>query len=433
MHLTSLEEEMLNGEHGRTLEIAMGILVALGDIYDADGLIPIKSTQIAGVSYKTIGDAGLEWISDMEGTVAVPSILNPAGMDLQCSELMGIGSDSEFATKQRQIVSAYEKLGIKTECTCTPYYLNDSIADIESLANYGDHLAWSESSAISYANSVIGARTNREGGPSALAAALVGKTPNYGYHLDENRVPTMVVKVEGKVSDTDFGALGHIVGKEVGNGIPLFIFEKSQGMVDEGTAPVQDGLKALGAAMAASGAVALYYVQGVTPDSRKSDAELPSDHMDVTLDDMMSVRRVANILNADGVVEEVNGVDLDAGMGMEIDVVAIGCPHCSDAELSRLAHLLSGKAVVMTTWIFTSRHIYNKNPELVSVIEASGAKVICDTCMVVSPGSSGFKRMLVNSGKAYNYVPSMCKIAASYAPMEDCVKVALGEKTYGRK
>ena len=427
MHLTSLEEKMLNGEKGRTLEIAMGILVALGDIFDADSLIPIQSTQIAGVSYKTIGDAGLEWISDMEGEVVVPSILNPAGMDLQCPELMGIGSDSKFATKQREIVSAYEKLGIRTECTCTPYYLPETIANI---ANYGDHLAWSESSAISYANSVIGARTNREGGPSALAAALVGKTPNYGYHLDENRAPTMVVKVEGKVSDTDFGALGHIVGKKVGSGIPLFIFERSHGMVDANahtdTAPIRDGLKALGAAMAASGAVALYYVQDVTPDSHKYDSEMPSDNITVTLDDMHAVRRVANIINNDGVIEEIDDADADA-----IDIVAIGCPHCSVDELLRLARLLSGKSVVMTTWIFTSRKIYNTHPELVSAIESSGAKVICDTCMVVSPGSSGFKRMLVNSGKAYNYVPSMCKIAASYASMEDCVKVAVGEKLNG--
>src|SRR5665648_826623 len=215
-------------------------------------------------------------------------------MDLQCPELIGIKSDSKFVKKQREIVSAYEKLGIRTECTCTPYYLS------ETIANYGDHLAWSESSAISYANSVIGARTNREGGPSALAAELVGKTPNYGYHLDENRAPTMVVKVEGKVSDTDFGALGHIVGKKVGSGIPLFIFENSHGhgMVDANahtdTAPIRDGLKALGAAMAASGAAALYYVQDVTPDSHKYDSEMPSDNITVTLDDMHAVRRAVS-------------------------------------------------------------------------------------------------------------------------------------------
>ncbi|HUW68557.1 MAG TPA: aconitase X, partial [Candidatus Nanoarchaeia archaeon] len=176
MHLTREEEAILEGERGPTLQKAMEILTALGEIYGADGLVPIKSAQIAGVSYKTIGDAGFEWISDLEGTVVVPSMLNPAGMDLTRWQEMGI--DEEFASKQIQIIEAYRRLGVRCECTCTPYHIDNT------LAKFGDHLAWSESSAVSYANSVIGARTNREGGPSALSAALIGKTPNYGYHLD---------------------------------------------------------------------------------------------------------------------------------------------------------------------------------------------------------------------------------------------------------
>ena len=180
MYLTKEEEQILNGEAGETLRQAIEILVSLGDIYGADRLIPIKSAQIAGVSYKTIGDAGLEWISDLKGSVKVPSILNPAGMDLKAWERLKISP--EFAEKQKAIIKAYEKLGVSCECTCTPYTLKGfNIA-------YGDHLAWSESSAVSYANSVIGARTNREGGPSALSAALLGKTANYGLHLDENRL-----------------------------------------------------------------------------------------------------------------------------------------------------------------------------------------------------------------------------------------------------
>jgi hypothetical protein len=141
MYLTPEEERMMAGESGPTLQKAMEILVALGDIYEADRLIPIKSAQIAGVSYKTMGDAGLEWISDLEGKVQVPSILNPAGMDLERWQEMGISA--EFAEKQQEIIEAYRNLGIGVQCTCTPYYLQSFSA------TYGDHLAWSESSAVS--------------------------------------------------------------------------------------------------------------------------------------------------------------------------------------------------------------------------------------------------------------------------------------------
>src|SRR5512135_3477137 len=143
MFLTKEEERIYNGEAGQTLQKMMEILVALGDIYGADKLIPVKSAQIAGVSYKTIGDAGLEWISDLEGKVKVPAVLNPMGMDREAYADMGI--EATFARKQEEIIRAYEKLGIRAECSCTPYYLDRP--------KFGDHLAWSESSAVCFANS----------------------------------------------------------------------------------------------------------------------------------------------------------------------------------------------------------------------------------------------------------------------------------------
>ena len=183
MYLSRDEEAIYRGDRGETLRRMMEILVALGDIYGAERLVPVRSVQIAGVSYKNIGDAGLEWISDLEGQVVVPSILNPAGMDLFRYKEMGISE--EFASKQRETIEAYRRLGVIIDCTCTPYQIYDSLAE------RGDHLAWSESSAVCYANSVIGARTNREGGPSALAAALIGKTALYGYHLITTGSPAM--------------------------------------------------------------------------------------------------------------------------------------------------------------------------------------------------------------------------------------------------
>jgi predicted aconitase len=390
MYLTPEEEKIFNGERGATYQKAIEILIALGDIFNADNLITIKSAQIAGVSYKTIGEAGLEWISDLKGKVSVPSILNPAGMDRVCWKEMGISRD--FADKQEKILKAYEALGVRIECSCTPYYIFDNIA------SFGDHVAWSESSAISYANSVIGARTNREGGPGALAAALIGKTANYGFHLDENRKPDIFIKVDGKLHDSDYGALGYIAGEMVGDKVPFFRLK---------SLPSKDELKSLGAAMAASGAVALYHVEGVTPEADKYEAPLET----ITIEERQ-------------IKEVYESAYLNTG-SCEPDLIAFGCPHSSPDELSKLAHLLDGKKVKKEVWVYTSRAIKDRNPELIERIEKSGAKVFCDTCMVVSPASERFKCMIVNSGKAHKYVPNLCGVKSILASTEKCIEEAL--------
>lgn len=381
MYLTREEEDALMGEMGPSLRKAMEILVGLGDIYGAERLIPIESVQVAGVSYKTIGDAGLEWIDDMEGRAKVPAMLNPAGMDRQRWREMGITKD--FSAKQLEVLNAYESLGITPECTCTPYYLNGP--------DKGDHLAWSESSAVSYANSVLGARTNREGGPSALSAALIGKTPEYGLHLDAKRRPTVTVRVEGRLHKADYGALGYLVGRRIGDDIPYFQLSK---------VPRPDDLKALGAAMAASGSVALYHVENATPEACQYTP--PGER--ITIDT--------------GEIRDVYG-DPDG-----VDIVALGCPHYSDAELRRLAGLLIGREVKRPLWVCTSRTVYERNPDLVQLIEKSGARVFCDTCMVVSPASENYECMMVDSGKALRYVPALCGVEAVLGSMRECVEAA---------
>ena len=216
MELTKQEQAMLDGKEGYAARKSMEILVALGEIFGAKSLIKVGSVQVAGVSYHNLGDAGLEFLNELavDGRVRVLTTLNPAGMDLENWERLRISPD--FAEKQKSIIQAYEKLGIRCECTCTPYTLEGF--DV----GYEDHLAWSESSTVSYANSVIGARTNREGGPSALSAALVGKTANYGFHLDENRVPEVSIDVECSLKESDYGALGYVAGKLVGSKVPIF-------------------------------------------------------------------------------------------------------------------------------------------------------------------------------------------------------------------
>jgi hypothetical protein len=315
-------------------------------------------------------------------------------MDLCRWKEMGISE--EFASRQMATIEAYGKLGVTIDCTCTPYQIYDS------LAARGDHLAWSESSAVSYANSIIGARTNREGGPSALAAALVGKTALYGYHLDENRMPTHLIVVDADLQGADFGALGFLAGRVVKDGVPQFRLREKPG---------RDQLKALGAAMAASGSVALYYVEDFSRGSvTPAPPTGPEPCETITLDR--------------NDIEEV----YEKYPGKDADIVALGCPHCSREELETIARLLEGRKVQKELWVCTARKIRDVCPDLVAEIEASGARVFCDTCMVVSPATAGFRKMMVNSGKALVYLPGLGGVQAGLGSTEECINVALGRR-----
>jgi predicted aconitase len=385
MYLDPDDETILAGEKGETRQKMLELLVALGKVFGAERLVPIRSAQVSGASYKTIGEYGLQWLTSLDARAVVPAVLNPIGMPRGRWQEMGV--DPEFAAKQQAVVAAYARLGIGLECTCTPYYLRET--------SFGDHLAWSESSAVSYANSVIGARTNREGGPSALAAALIGKTPCYGLHLAENRKPQVVVDVQIATRDwtvADYGALGYHAGKLVGNRIPYFT----------GIRPERDQLKALGAAMAATGAVALYHVEDVTPEAPENRSRISG------LEKIPVERREIAALFRE----------------IPVEAVALGCPHCSPEELGTLTRLLAGKRVIRPLYVFASQGVIDANRAVVDTIEKSGAKVYADTCMVVSPVMEQYAGIMVNSGKALAYVPDMCGAVSRIGTTEDCVKVA---------
>jgi predicted aconitase len=385
MYLDPEDEKMLAGENGETRQKMLELLVALGKVFGAERLVRIRSAQVSGASYKTIGEYGLAWLSSLDARAVVPAVLNPIGMPRGRWKEMGI--EPAFAERQQAVIAAYERLGVKLECTCTPYYLHET--------SFGDHLAWSESSAVSYANSVIGARTNREGGPGALAAALVGKTPCYGLHLDKNRTPDVVIDIKSDEKDwgiARYGALGYHTGKLVGNKIPFF----------RGITPNHDQLKALGAAMAATGAVALYHVNGVTPEAKKNQFNI-------------SGLEVISIGSAD--IEQLYS-------DIPVDAVAVGCPHCSPDELIEIARLLNGKTVTKPLYIFAAQGVIGNNRITVNKIEKSGARVYADTCMVVSPVMEQYPAIMVNSGKALAYVPDMCGAVARIGSTEECVAVA---------
>ena len=359
----------------------MEILVALGEIFEADRLIEVKSVQISGISYQNIGDAGLEWFESLKGKFVVRAMLNPAGMDMESWNEMGI--NEEFYRKQVRIIRALVNLGAEATLTCTPYYFNPP--------SLGEHVAWAESNAVVYANSILGARTNRESGISALAAGIIGKTPNYGLHLDENRRPTILVKVKAEIdSEATLSMLGYELGEKLSNEVPYFRFAQ--------TIP-EDWLKGLAASLAAKGNTALFHVEGQTPEWRN-----------------FSVQGLEKI--------EEGKIDTE-DFECEPDLIALGCPHLSERELEALFELVRDKGKVKKDfWVFTSRKIVETRKELVREMEKHGMRVFGDTCMVVSPATERYECVMVNSGKALTYLPKLRKVKVRFGSMRDCVETA---------
>ncbi len=402
MRLTQEEKDMLSGRQGPAVQKAMEIIVALGKIYGASDLVPVESVQVAGVSYKNLGDAGLhflqEWVRQ-GARVRVPTMLNPAGADL--SRWQALGIPEEFVRKQKAVIDAYVQMGISPTCSCTPYLIGN-------VPHLGDHLAWSESSAVAFANSVLGARTNREGGPSALAAAICGRTARYGLHLTENRRATHVVRVLCPLrNDVDFGVLGYMIGKRVGGGIPYFLRDGIAWNAKGVSASVH--LRAMAAAMAASGAVALFHVQGTTPESELDDI-VRSDTPEIVVESLQE------------------GFEALSAPLNRVDFVSIGCPHASLEEIRDVAEYLAGRKVRARLWITTARATRERAEATgwVQAIEKAGGYVVSDTCLVVAPVETlGVRAMATNSAKAAFYAPSHSGVRVRLGTMEECLAAAV--------
>ncbi|MFX1315392.1 MAG: aconitase X [Promethearchaeota archaeon] len=396
MKLTQEEQDMLDGKYGKAVKKSMEILTTLGEIFDAECMVEVHGVQIAGVSYDNLSEAGLEFLSEMaeDGKVRVLTTLNPAGMDRENWQALGI--DGEFAKNQNRAIDAFAKMGIITTCSCTPYLIGNT-------PHYGQHIAWAESSAVCYSNSVIGARTNREGGPSALASALTGVTPNYGYHLDENRHGEVLFKIKALVKGTDeFGILGKIIGDklvELGKKIP-YIMEIPSATVEE--------LKSFCASIATYGGAALFHMEEITPEHNKYPK--PSNiAFEINQDDLDKTR--AELIDDN----------------LEIDFVSIGCPHASIHEIAKIANLLRGKKVKKEFWITTARPTKKIADETgySKIIEDAGAKFAADTCCVVAPIKERFKGIMVDSAKACYYGRAKNKFKVKIGSIEACVEEAI--------
>lgn len=389
MYLNKKQEKMLSGENGSVLQKAMEILTALGDIYDADKLIPIQSAHVSGVSLRTSGEAGLNFVEDLAkdgAKVSVQTTINPTGIDLENWEALGAPED--LVNKQKRMIDAYIRMEAEPVCSCVPYLIGNRPA-------FKSNIAWAESSAVVFANSILGARTNREGAPSALASALTGLTPRYGYHLDENRQGTIEIIPDTEVlhgeENFPYSVLGYWIGENFSESVPVL----------RGINPNPAQLKAIGAGMATSGAIALYHIPKITPEA-----------------EYRSLSEVEESVSFDS--SDFNNVVSALDQVSEVDLICVGCPHFSLDELEKISDSINKE-----TWICLPRKIKEKSDQkgISKKFKDTKIKFICDTCMVVAPlRDMGYKSIGVDSAKAAHYAPMLAGVKVHFAPLKELIK-----------
>jgi hypothetical protein len=407
VYLTQEEEKLLAGESGTGSQLAMELLIDLGEFFEAERLIPVTSAHISGVSYLTGGDGLIDQLSifiEHKAKVSVFSTLNPSGMDRKNYKDQYI--DLEFATKQFQILQYFNDLGVSLTCSCTPY-------DFGHLLTKGEHVAWAESSAVTFANSFFGARTNKEDSLSVLAAAITGRTPYYGYHLTDNRIPNVEVSVEADILEyTDYSMLGEITGKAFMNkpfpfgAIPVFKWINK---------PRPQEMKALGASLASFG-THIFHIENVTPEQELIPQAQIEDTLIVT-EEMMKET-----------YEQFAPPD-------DVNIAVIGCPNANLEEIIQTADLVKGKKLRegKEFWLFTNaaQKALASSSGYLKALEDVGVKIFVDTCPEVMPyDKTRFDKILTNSVKAQHYIsaPSLNGLPTYVMSVAKCVDAMFEEE-----
>jgi len=354
MYLTKEEERMCKGELGKGMQEAINLLIAIGDAYDAEKMIPIGRAHAASSGQE--GDLYfVELLADGGARCRVPTSTNPVYDIPFFHRLFEIPKfEAEVA---RKVMEAYRRVGAILSWSCIPYVA-------ENIPLFGETVAFSESSATPYVNSVIGARTNREAAQSALAAGVIGKTPEYGLHFKENRKGTHLVRVEATLKDEfDYTLLGYHIGKRVGYGIPVLTGISRQ--------PNTEELINFCAMSNVPGAISMFYMPGFTVEASTVEeafqGDVPKDKISVTDHDLKQVYR-----------------ELQTTSG-KVDFVMLGCPHYTLKQVEEVARLLQGKKIHagVSFWVCTSATTKTlaEKTGYVDVIEKAGGHVIVDTCI----------------------------------------------------
>jgi predicted aconitase len=403
--LTERDRALLRGAGSPAEQLSMRIIVALAEAMGAPHLIDVTRAHIDSCLYH--GRAGLDFaerLRDGGARVAVHATLNVSSLDLLHPDLYR--GDVETGRRARRLMTAYEDMGCRPAWTCAPYQL-------EERPGFGEQVAWAESNAIVFANSVLGARTHRYGDFVDICAAITGRVPFAGLHVEANRRGSVVLDVRHlppSLLDHDvfYPVLGHLMGKIAGTRVAV---------VDGLPAGVgEDRLKAVGAAAASSGAVAMFHAVGITPEAP-------------TLEAALGGRRPQQVVALAPIQIREARDDLSTAES-GITAVSLGTPHYSLAELARLVPLLAGHRVAagVALYVSTGRDVLREAQARgwAAAIEAAGATIVVDTCTYITPivrDDGG--AVMTDSGKWAYYAPGNLGRQVVFGSMEECVASAL--------
>jgi predicted aconitase len=397
---------MLDGRRGPAVQMAMSIVVQMGKVFGATQLMDITAAHIDSTIY--IGEANLDFaerLADLGARVAVPTTLNVSGLDEHHWREWPVAP--HWARNAHRQMVAYQSMGCVPTWTCAPY-------QTEMKPSFGQQIAWGESNAIVFANSVLGARTERYPDLLDVCCAITGRVPEVGLHLTQNRAGDVLMRLTDvplpvQKDDSFYPVLGHLMGKIAQDRIPV--------VTDLEASPTQDQLKALGAAAASSGAVALFHIVGVTPEAPTQETAFqgrqPSQTVRVTMDTLRSARR-----------------ELSTAVGDQLDMVVLGSPHFSLAEFRQLAPLLIGKQVhPKVKFLVTSSRamtLLARQAGFLESLEDFGGKVTVDTCILATPMlPPEIKTLMTNSAKYAYYAPGMLDTRVAFGTVADCVQSAV--------
>jgi phosphomecalonate degydratase large subunit len=397
LHLDSQQEKLLKGESGEAKQLAMEIVTKVGDAVGADALVPIVSAHVLA-HYSSLHEAGIEVLerfANAGGKFGVPTTVDPASIDLENWESFGV--PKEFARKQLRLCEAYTKLGGIQCWTCVQY-------QVCNFPKAGEAVAWAESSAVVYANSVIGCRSNKITAGMDIACAILGVTPKFGMLEDQNRTARVEFRLSaGPISDLDYRSAGYYIGKKSGARVPVLTGLPTNVTTDE--------LKHLGAGAAAAGPVTMIHYPGITPGTPSPDAATSGESVE-TID-----------LTREGLKE----VEAELNQTEESpDLVALGVPHLSVSELGQLAKMLEGQRLRRGTklYAYTSSQAYEMATRtgIRADIEASGGRLTHSTDAEISPlKAMGFDVVLTNSAKLAEIVSAEGEVKLRYASLRNII------------
>ncbi|HEX9891919.1 MAG TPA: aconitase X catalytic domain-containing protein [Actinomycetota bacterium] len=405
LNLDPGDRAMLEGAEGEAAALAMRLLTGVAEASAAESLLDVASAHIDGGLYH--GQAGLDFaerLASLGARVRIPTTLNVGALDLLHPERYR--GDAETAAKARRLMDLHVGMGCRPTWTCAPY----QIAEVRP--SFGEHVAWGESNAIVFANSVLGARTDRYGDFLDLCAAVTGRAPAAGLHLDRNRLGRTVFRLEGvseRLLDHDvlFPVLGHLVGMRTGPLVP--VIEGLPGEVSE------DRLKALGAAAASSGAVGMFHAVGTTPEAP-------------TLEHATSGRPPESLQTIGPADLRTARDELSTVGGGRIGAVSLGTPHASLDQIGALATLMDGRTVApdVEAYLSTGRDVLSTAAERgwLEALERAGVRVVTDTCTYVTPVIESRGPVMTDSAKWAYYAPGNLGVEVVFGSLEECVRSA---------